>query len=111
MNVWAGTITSSPGCMPTERRARCSADEPLFKPLTYFVPQYLANCLSKISTNSPPEKAVFSKTALSAESISLRRVTYCRLRSKNGIRDDNIFKIGQKCQDLWGHADRPKVPV
>ena len=54
MNVLAGTMTSSPGPMPSAVRVSCSASVPFATATAYSVPQKRAQLRSKDPTAGPP---------------------------------------------------------
>ena len=58
MNVWAGTITSSPGPMPAACSMMVRAAVPDATPTQCRTPQYAANSASNRSTSSPSTNAL-----------------------------------------------------
>jgi len=53
MNVYGGTITSSPGLTPQAIRANRSEIEPFTQLIAYLLPQNAANSFSNFPTKSP----------------------------------------------------------
>src|SRR5687768_11929006 len=64
MNVYGGTITSSPGFTPDAISASRKATDPLTQEMAYLLPQYLANSCSNFSTR--PRQSGFPHCPLSA---------------------------------------------
>ncbi len=54
INVSAGTITISPGCMPPSINDKCMPAVPLWHTATSLIPRKLASCFSNFSTYAPP---------------------------------------------------------
>src|SRR5438128_6158961 len=84
MKVFGVVITSSPGCTPTARNARCNALVPLFTATQCLTSQYAANSSSNLATSSPRMNDAFRQTRSRAARISSRRMAYCAFRSKYG---------------------------
>ena len=73
MNELAGTMTSSPGPMPSARSASDSASVPDDTPTAYALPQYAANSSSKASSSAPNVNAPWRATrATTSSSCSSR---------------------------------------
>src|SRR5687767_94402 len=63
MNVYGGTITSSPGLTPDAISARRRATDPFTQEMAYLLPQYPANSFSNFSTR--PRQSGFPHCPLS----------------------------------------------
>jgi hypothetical protein len=70
MNVWAGTITSSPGPMPAAFIAMVRAAVPEATPTHSATPHTAANSTSKRSTSSPRMNALPFTTRSNAAASS-----------------------------------------
>ncbi len=83
-NVLAGTTTSSPGPIPTARRARWRASVPLATPTAYRVPQNSAHSSSNCVTRSPPTNCCDLVSCSQPASTSSRTSSDMPPRSRNG---------------------------
>ena len=88
MNVWAGTITSSPGPMPAAFIATARAAVPEATPTHAATPHTAANSASKRSTSSPRMNALPLTTRSNAAASSCPSAACWRSSAMNGTRRD-----------------------
>ena len=84
-NVFAGTMTSSPGLTPRARSTSSSAVEPDATPIACRTPQYSANQRSNSATSGPPMNADRPITEAIAASIAGFSCSYCSRSATRGI--------------------------
>src|SRR5699024_5600683 len=98
MNVWEGTITSSPGPTPRARSPISTASSPVPTPTQSSAWHSSANSLSNAVTSGPRTYQPDSRTRFKASPTSVPTSAFAAATSKNGT--NWPFKRQQSSQSL-----------